>query len=132
MGRQQEDAFKQLYDALFPKAYYSADRVLQMDSHHVLVLAEGARVLGFAVASTEDGEAGEVQFLGVAEESRGQGYGRRLLLSAVDWLLDEAGVSRVTLNMGDELVHARGLYESVGFRLRFTGVGASRRVGAAG
>ena len=68
VGRQQEDAFKRLYDALFSKAYYSADRVLQMDSHHVLVLAEGARVLGFAVASTEDGEAGEVQFLGVAEE----------------------------------------------------------------
>ena len=128
VGRDQEASFKQLYDALFPKAYYSADRVLDMvgQSHRVLVLAEGPRVLGFAVASTEDGEAGEVQFLGVDEESRRRGYGRRLLLSAVDWLLDEAGVSRVTLNVGDELVHARGLYESVGFRLRFTGVGASR------
>ena len=113
---------------MFPKAYYSADRVLDMDgqSHRVLVLSEGPRVLGFVVASTEDGETGEVQFLGVAEGSRRRGYGRRLLLSGVDWLLDEAGVSRVTLNVGDELDHARGLYESVGFRLRFTGVGASR------
>ena len=128
VGRDQEASFKQLYDMLFPKAYYSADRVLDMDgqSHRVLVLSEGPRVLGFVVASVEDGETGEVQFLGVAEESRYRGYGRRLLLSAVDWLLDKAGVSRVTLNVGDELVHARGLYESVGFRLRFTGVGTSR------
>ncbi len=126
VGKRQEASFKQLYAALFPKAYYSADRVLRMESHHVVVLAEEARVLGFAVTSVQEGEAGEVQFLGVREDNRRRGYGRRLLLSAVDWLLDEAGVSRVTLNVGDELAHARGLYESVGFRLRFTGIGARR------
>ena len=128
---EQEASFEELYAALFPTAYYSAERVVQMESHHVLVLAEGARILGFAVASAEDGEAGEVQFLGVREECRRRGHGRRLLLSAVDWLLDEAGVSRVTLNVGDELVHARGLYESAGFRLRFTGIGARRGGGSA-
>jgi hypothetical protein len=35
-------------------------------------------------------------------------------------------VPRVTLNVGDELVHAQELYESAGFRLRFTGVGLER------
>jgi GNAT superfamily N-acetyltransferase len=62
----------------------------------------------------------------VREDARRQGYGRCLLLSAVDWLLDVGGVSRVTLNVGDELVHARELYENAGFRLRFTGVGLER------
>ena len=128
VGREQEASFIELYDAVFPRAYYSAERVLSMigQSHQALVLAERARVLGFAVTSVEESEVGEVQFLGVREECRRQGYGRRLLLSAVDWLLDVAGVSRVTLNVADELVHARGLYESVGFRLRFTGIGARR------
>jgi GNAT superfamily N-acetyltransferase len=129
ISKEQEASFMQLYEALFPRAYYSADRVLQMESHQVLVLAEGGQVLGFAVATTEDGEAGEIQFLGVREDCRRQGYGRRLLLSAIDWLLDSAGVSRVSLNVGEELVHARGLYESVGFRLRFTGVGLMRKPG---
>jgi ribosomal protein S18 acetylase RimI-like enzyme len=132
IGEEQEASFKQLYAALFPTAYYSADRVLQMESHRVFVAAEGARVLGFAVTSVEEGDAGEVQFLGVREDCRRQGYGRRLLLSAVEWLLDVAGVSRVTLNVGDELVQARGLYESVGFRLRFTGIGVRRGGGAKG
>jgi GNAT superfamily N-acetyltransferase len=130
IGGEQETSFKELYGALFPRAYYGADRVLQMESHQVLVLAEGARVLGFAVVSVEESEVGEVQFLGVREDSRRRGYGRRLLLSAVDWLLDVTGVSRITLNVGDELVHARSLYESAGFRLRFTGIGATRRGGS--
>jgi GNAT superfamily N-acetyltransferase len=130
VSEEQEASFMQLYEVLFPRAYYSADRVLQMESHQVLVLAEGEQVLGFAVATTEDGEAGEIQFLGVRDDCRHQGYGRRLLLSAIDWLLDVAGVSRVSLNVGEELIHARGLYESVGFRLRFTGIGLMRKPGA--
>ena len=128
IAAEQEASFKTLYDALFPNAYYTAGRVLAMigHSHQVFVAAEGGQVLGFAVASVEEGQSGEVQFLGVREDTRRQGYGRRLLLSAVDWLLDVGGVPRVTLNVGDELVHARELYESAGFRLRFTGIGLER------
>ena len=131
IGKEQEASFKQLYEALFPRAYYSAERVLEMieQSHQVLVVTEGEQVLGFAVASAEEGQAGEIQFLGVREDCRRQGYGRRLLLSAIDWLLDDAGVPRVSLNVGEEQAHARGLYESVGFRLRFTGVGLMRKAG---
>jgi ribosomal protein S18 acetylase RimI-like enzyme len=96
-------------------------------SHRVLVVDDEEKVLGFAVVSVEgNGSTGEIQFFGVRENSRRQGYGTRLLLAAIDWLLDKAGVSRVCLNVGEELVHARGLYESVGFRLRFTGVGLSK------
>jgi ribosomal protein S18 acetylase RimI-like enzyme len=98
-------------------------------SHQVLVVADGEEVLGFAVVSTEDGPtAGEIQFLGVREDKRHQGYGRQLLLSAIDWLVEGAGVSRVSLNVGEELVHARSLYESVGFKLRFTGVGLKKEL----
>jgi ribosomal protein S18 acetylase RimI-like enzyme len=129
LGREHETFFKQLYDAVFPAAYYSAERVVQMigQSHQVLVAAEGEKVFGFVVVSTEgSGSEGEIQFLGVREGCRRQGYGRRLLLSAIDWLLDKAGAPRIYLNVGGELVHARGLYESVGFRLQFTGVGLSK------
>lgn len=126
LGKEHETSLKQLYEALFPAAYYSAERVLQMigQSHQVLVVVEGEEVLGFVVVSVEEGlSTGEIQFLGVREDCRRQGYGRRLLLSAIDWLLDRAGVSGVCLNVGEEQVHARGLYESVGFKLRHTGIG---------
>jgi ribosomal protein S18 acetylase RimI-like enzyme len=126
LGQEQEASFRRLYDVLFPAAYYSAERIVHMmgKSHQVLVIAEGDQVLGFAVASVEgDLSSGEVQFLGVSEDCRRRGYGRRLLLSAIDWLLDEAGVPEVSLNVSQELVHARGLYESAGFKLRFAGIG---------
>jgi GNAT superfamily N-acetyltransferase len=85
--------------------------------------------LGFAVVSVEGDESeGELQFFGVREDSRRKGYGRKLLLSAIDWLLDNAGVAQVCLNVGEDLVHARDLYESVGFWLRFTGVGMEKKL----
>ena len=129
LTEQHEIAFKRLYEALFPAAYYSAERIIKMIgiSHQVLVVAEGEEVLGFAVMSAEGSQSvGEIQFFGVREDCRRKGYGRRLLLAAIDWLVDKAGVSRVCLNVSEELVHARGLYESVGFRLRFTGIGLSK------
>jgi ribosomal protein S18 acetylase RimI-like enzyme len=129
LRKEHESSFKQLYARLFPGAYYSAERVLQMigESHQVLVVAEGEEVLGFAVVRAEGNEsAGEIQFFGVREDCRRQGYGRRLLLSAVDWLLDRVGVSEICLNVGAELVHAQGLYESAGFRLRFIGIGLEK------
>jgi ribosomal protein S18 acetylase RimI-like enzyme len=123
----QRVSFKRLYGAHFPGGYYSADRIIGMTgrSHQVLVIADGHDVLGYAVVSAEGGAGGlgELQFLGVREDCRGKGHGRRLLLTAVDWLLDGIGVSRISLNVNEELVGARSLYESVGFRLRFTGIG---------
>jgi hypothetical protein len=49
-----------------------------------------------------------------------------LLLSAIDWLVDQAGVSGICLNVGEELAHARSLYERVGFRLRYAGIGLKK------
>jgi GNAT superfamily N-acetyltransferase len=122
-------SFVGLYEALFPAAYYSGERVVAMigHSHQVFAETEGQEVIGFAVASlAEDGASGEVQFLGVRADRRGQGLGRRLLLSAVDWLLDGARVASVSLNVTQDRTAARRLYESAGFRLRFTGVALHR------
>jgi ribosomal protein S18 acetylase RimI-like enzyme len=129
LGREHEDAFKQLFQTLFAAAYYSPERIVGMigQTHQVLVVPEGRDVLGFAVVSTEEGPSiGEVQFLGVREDRRRQGYGRQLLLSAIDWLVDQAGVSGIGLNVGEELAHARSLYERVGFRLRYAGIGLKK------
>lgn len=120
-----EASFLQLFQTIFPTAYYSGERILRMVgiSHQVFVVAEGKEVLGFAVASVEEGSTvGEVQFVGVREDCRGQGYGRRLLQSAVGCLLEGAEVTRVCLNVGEEAFHARRLYDSAGFNLKFVGV----------
>jgi len=118
-----------VFEAIFPTGYYSGERILKMigSSHQVFTVVEGREVVGFAVASVDESlSTGEIQFLGVREDCRGQGHGRCLLMSATDWLVKEAQVSRVCLNVGEDVANARGLYESVGFTLRFTGVGLSK------
>jgi GNAT superfamily N-acetyltransferase len=122
-------SFVQLYETMFPMAYYSGVRVVRMigDSHQVFVVAEGAEVLGFAVVAVdEERTSGEIQFLGVHEECRRRGYGQRLLLSAIDWLLDEVGVTDVCLAVNERNTHALHLYEGVGFKLRNIGMGLTK------
>jgi ribosomal protein S18 acetylase RimI-like enzyme len=132
---QHHASFKALFEALFPTAYYSAERIIDMTgrSHHVLVLAEGCEVQGFVVVSVAEGlSTGEIQFVGVRESCRRQGVGRRLLLSAVDTLLDRVGVSAISLNVSQDLAGAQRLYESVGFGLRYIGVGFRKALGIGG
>jgi ribosomal protein S18 acetylase RimI-like enzyme len=129
IGKEHAQSFLVLYRDLFPRAYYSGRRILEMigASHQVFIAAEGQELHGFAVVAVDEvGETGEVQFVGVREGVRGRGLGRELLLSSAHWLLEEAGVSVVSLNVRDELEDAQRLYESVGFRLRFTGIGLRR------
>lgn len=126
LEKQHEASFVKLFHAIFPMAYYSGERILKMigASHQVFVAVEKNAVAGFVVVSIDESSiTGEVQFLGVREDQRGQGYGKQLLLSATNWLLDKANVSKIALNVADDLANARGLYESVGFTLKFTGLG---------
>jgi len=78
LGKQHRESFIHLYNELFPRAYYSARRVIQMigKSHQVWVLAQGEEVLGFSVVYVEPGaSSGEIQFFGVREDYRRQGVG---------------------------------------------------------
>ncbi|HAP43665.1 MAG: hypothetical protein A2087_12040 [Spirochaetes bacterium GWD1_61_31] len=123
-------SFVTLFDQLFPDTYYSAQALLQLHggSHCIYVVAEGERVLGFSVAALEDDAAkAEVQFIGIAETERNKGYGRQLLARAVDWLFDEKAATEIALTVEDSLTNARGLYESVGFMLNFSGLPLSKK-----
>ena len=125
LKKHQNDSFLRLYSELFPNTYYSGERILDMigTSHLVFVIAESAEVLGFSIPTVDETRTrGEAQFVGVREDCRGRGYGRELLLAAVQWLVHDQHVSEVTLNVRDELTNARKLYEGVGFRLRYTGI----------
>lgn len=120
-----ELSFLALYQELFPNAPYSGPRLLQMigSGYQAFIAAEGDDVTGYVVVSVDErGTTGIIEYLGVRKTHTGRGLGRDLLLTGVNWLFDEAGVSEIGLNVRDELSGPRRLYESVGFELRFTGV----------
>jgi ribosomal protein S18 acetylase RimI-like enzyme len=131
LKKNHEETFLTLYHDLFPSSYFSGERILEMigTSHQVFVIAEEDDVLGFSIpAIDETGTRGEVQFVAVRKESRGKGYGRDLLQSAVAWIVRDQQAAEVTLNVREELTNARTLYESVGFRLRYTGIPFRRKL----
>jgi ribosomal protein S18 acetylase RimI-like enzyme len=80
-------------------------------------------VLGYLYAALEDSSGdGTIEFVGVRADTRGQGIGRQLLQTALQWLFEIKHVPQATLVVNDNLTNARALYESVGFRLKYTGV----------
>ena len=122
-------SFAQLHDAIFPNTFDTGQDVVdKLDgTNKVFVWAEGDEVLGYLYAKVDaSSDEGYVEFLGVAEQARRQGVGRRLLATAVYWLFHDQQVPQIALNVNDDNNNARSLYESVGFGLAFAGIALQR------
>jgi ribosomal protein S18 acetylase RimI-like enzyme len=115
-----------LHDAVFPNTYYTGQDILdQLDGDHkVFVSAVGGEVLGYIYVIVDESSQGYVEFLGVRADRRGQGLGKHLLLTALDWLFCSKNVSEAGLTVADDQTNARSLYEKVGFRIKYTGLSA--------
>lgn len=123
-------AFATLHEALFPRTYYSG---IQLAEQHergeavVLTLVEDGTVVGYAVGRGKEGGAAYVDFLGVAEQARGRGLGRRLTTAVCHALLEDERRSKVTLTVYEDNVAALALYDRLGFERVASMVGYRRR-----
>ena len=121
----QTQSFIEMHESLFPGTYATGQRILEKlgDTHRVFVTGQKNELAGYvyAVFDEELGE-GSIEFIGVRETERGKNLGRRLLMAALHWLFEDIKVPLVTLVVNDHLTNARSLYESAGFRLKYTGV----------
>lgn len=119
------EKFVVLHDSIFPGTYATGQRILdKMDGRHqVFVCRQEEEIIGYCCANIDDdtGE-GAFDFLGVREDFRGRGIGRKLMQSALHWFFEVKKLPKVILVVHDDLANARSLYESVGFRLKYTGV----------
>ncbi|MBA4383232.1 MAG: hypothetical protein C0410_00705 [Anaerolinea sp.] len=121
----QAQAFIDLHDTTFPGTYATGQRILNKldDQHQVFVYGQGSEMLGYLYSAIDEYTGdGSIEFVGVREEARGKGIGRLLLQKALHWLFEVKQVQQVMLVVNDNLANARSLYESVGFRLKYTGV----------
>ncbi|GAA0515588.1 GCN5 family N-acetyltransferase [Saccharopolyspora subtropica] len=80
-----------------------------------LVVRVEEQVLGCGALRTEPGGVGEIRRMWIAPELRGRGAGRALL-AALEDQARRLGCDRVRLDTAAELVEARRLYESAGYR----------------
>jgi len=99
----------------------------QDENRALFIFVQGSRCIGYVAASLNDSpREGSIDLLAVDASVRNQGYGRRLLLTAAHWLIQERGMPRVGLTVRDMRADARQLYQRSGFALLYTGVGYSR------
>jgi N-acetylglutamate synthase-like GNAT family acetyltransferase len=81
---------------------------------HIFIAERGGRAVGCCALIRMPDGAFELSKMGVAEEERGRGIGRRLL----EYVVAEArrsGVKRLYLETNKKLANAIHLYESIGF-----------------
>ena len=79
----------------------------------VLTLRAGETVVGSAMIG-HDGHRGGLYYLAVDPAHRGQGFGRRLMAEAENWLRSR-GVPKLNLLVRRENVAVIGFYEALGY-----------------
>ena len=95
-------------------------RLSALDSERVIVAERSGRVVGVAAVHLApllhtSGDLGRITALVVAQELRGQGIGRRLVLEAESWVRSR-GCSRMEVTSGDHRPDAHRFYEACGYR----------------
>jgi ribosomal protein S18 acetylase RimI-like enzyme len=119
-----------LHDLLFPGTYYSGRQVVEQHERGeaiVLALMEEGRLTGYAVGRIDSAGEGYLDFLGVAEDARGSGLGRRLVTAICRRLVDAGARSKVSLTVYEDNAPALALYERLGFTRAASLVGYRRR-----
>lgn len=123
-----EVAFARLHADTFPAgASTPADELLagRDDGHAIFAAADGLRLLGYVCVSVNCApREGFIDYLAVKPLARGRGVGARLLQTALHWTFAEKRLPQAALCVSEWRGGARRLYESAGFQLGASGIGA--------
>ena len=113
----QHAAFADLHNTIFPTTYYTGQELIQqLDEHHqAFVIATDDQLQGYIFAKLDNGGEGYIDFLGVTEAARGQGFGTRLIATASQWLMAFPQAQEVALTVQAENTGAIHLYTRIGF-----------------
>jgi ribosomal protein S18 acetylase RimI-like enzyme len=100
-------------------------RKLQVQPEMFLVGFSSEELIATAMAGYE-GHRGWVNYLAVAPEHQGKGFGRAMMTEA-EKLLDEAGCPKVNVQVRGTNTAAIGFYERIGYRIDDV-VGLGKRI----
>ena len=120
----QHESLIELHDAVFPETFANGRELVDERSpeKQIIVAAEGERVFGYLRTIRENDDEGYIEYVGVQAGEHRKGIGRKLLSKELDYLLNDIGVTAVTLCVNDDDNDAKLPYTSVGFSHRHTGI----------
>jgi len=115
-------AFQKLHDTTFPSTYYDAEDILARlnDKNRLLIIKEGEtnklKAYSYIEAMPAFAE-GNIEFIAVSPEYRGQGIGTGILKASVKELFKHDKIKEITICVNKQNRKAIGLYQNAGFRI---------------
>ena len=108
--------FTSLHDAIFPGTYFSGIEILERlnDQRQLFVYGE-PELLGYSYAEVSNSGEASLEFIGVAENTRGKGVGKDLMIRTLEWIFSFANVEQVSLTVNAQNTAALAMYNTLGF-----------------
>ena len=108
--------FIELHEEIFKEPYYSGQDIINRlnEDRKVLIFKDENSKGYMYVEYNEEFHEGSIEFIGVKEESRGLGIGKKLLSSGINWLFSNKNLEVINLNTSTDN-KAFYLYKSLGF-----------------
>lgn len=121
--KEYHDSFARLHDVAFPKTYFNSGTILsRLNEHNDLLVVEGdeADIKGYVyIEANPEYNEGNIEYIAVSKETRGQGIGKRLLKDALKKLFSYPSIEEVTICVSCKNAAAINLYKSVGFKEKY-------------
>lgn len=123
IGEKYYNSFARLHGEAFPKTYFNSSTILKrINNHNILSVIEEdeSNIKGYVyIEANPEYNEGNVEYIAVSGEARGQGIGKTLLKDALKKLFSYPSIYEVTICVSCENAAAINLYKSVGFKEKY-------------
>ncbi|MEC1180237.1 N-acetyltransferase [Metasolibacillus meyeri] len=117
------DSFVSLHDEIFPKTYFNSHSILnRLNSRNDLLIIKGneSKIKGYVyIEAKPEHKEGNIEYIAVSTEFRGQGVGKMLIIGALKKLFSYPSIDEITICVSCENEAAINLYKSVGFKEKY-------------
>ena len=117
------DSFASLHDEVFPKTYFNSKTILnRLNSNNNLLISKEneSKIKGYVyIEAKPEHNEGDIEYVAVSEEFKGQGIGKILIIDALKKLFSYPSINEITICVSCENEVAINLYKSVGFKEKY-------------
>ena len=114
----------------FPESYLTVSEMIEKSAQGdfcLLTLKIDGSIIGYGFASGDNGDSeGFIDYIAVDTPFHRQGFGRALVHGLLKWIFEEKNYQQAALSVGADNLSAMTLYQSMGFTLKYQGVGLDK------
>ncbi|MCM3240025.1 GNAT family N-acetyltransferase [Heyndrickxia oleronia] len=113
--------FITLHQELFPHTYYNGEDIIQRlnEERKVLISKDNEELQGYVYfEANPEFHEGSLEYIGVSQDHRKKGVGKRLIRSALFQLFNHFSIEEIQLCVAAENEKALKLYKSAGFLVK--------------